>query len=240
MVSFFDPFRQFTFLNVCLRLALALLCGGIIGYGRSKRECAAGLRTYMLISLGAALSVIITLYEYRMLSTEWAGTVALVGEKFDASRLASQVITGIGFLGAGTILKVAHQKVKGLTTATGLFTTACMSIAAGAGYYECVLTVLVLIVLVLNVMTPLEILFKRRLRSITLNVEMDDLGTVAELAAAIEREKAQIYDVDIESDDEPVSAIIVLRMDRANASHSSMLSTVAALDGVRTVRELIS
>ena len=240
MVSFFDPFRQFTFLDVCLRLVLAVLSGGLIGYGRSKRNSVAGLRTYMLISFGAALSVIITLYEYRMLSTEWAGTVALVGEKFDASRLASQVVTGIGFLGAGMIMKSAHQQVRGLTTATGLFTTACMSIAAGAGYYECVLTVLVIIVLVLNVMTPLEVLFKRRLRNITLNVEMDDLGTVGLVSAAIEREKAHIYDVDIESADQPASAVFTLRLDRSNASHSGILSTVAALDGVRAVRELIS
>ncbi len=239
MVSFFDSFRQFTFLNVCLRLALALFCSGLIGYGRSKRNSAAGLRTYMLISLGSALSVILTLYEYRMLSTEWAEAVALVGEKFDASRLASQVITGIGFLGAGTIMKAAHQQVKGLTTATGLFTTACMSLAAGAGYYECVLTVLILIVLVLNVMTPLEVLFKRRLRNITLNVEMDSLGTMAEVLQAIEQEKAHVYDVDIESADRPSSAIFTLRLNRTNMSHSGMLSTIAALDGVYSVQELI-
>ena len=123
MLSFFDPLRQFTFGSLVLRLLLALASGGVIGYGRSKKNCAAGLRTYMLISLGAALSITITLYEYQMLHSAWAETVAVVGEKFDASRLAAQAVTGIGFLGAGTILKVAHQQVKGLTTATGLFAT---------------------------------------------------------------------------------------------------------------------
>ena len=240
MISFFDPLRRFSFFNVLLRLLLALCCGGVIGYGRSKKECAAGLRTYMLISLGAALSILLTQYEYEMLRTAWADTVLQVGEKFDASRLASQVITGIGFLGAGTILKVAHQQVKGLTTATGLFATACLSLAAGAGYYECVFTVLVMIVLVLNVMAPLEIWFKRRLRNITLNVEMDSVEDVTAVTAVIEQENAKVFDVDIEVADSPASAIFILQMSRDNSSHSGMLSSVASLDCVRSVQELIS
>ena len=173
MLPFFDPLRQFTFGSLVLRLLLALASGGVIGYGRSKKNCAAGLRTYMLISLGAALSIAITLYEYQMLHSAWAETVAVVGEKFDASRLAAQAVTGIGFLGAGTILKVAHQQVKGLTTATGLFATVCLGIAAGMGFYECLILAMLLIVLVLNIMSPLESAFKCRLRNITMNVEFD-------------------------------------------------------------------
>ena len=220
MLSFFDPLRQFTFGSLVLRLLLALASGGVIGYGRSKKSCAAGLRTYMLISLGAALSIAITLYEY--------------------SRLAAQAVTGIGFLGAGTILKVAHQQVKGLTTATGLFATVCMSLAAGAGFYECVLTVLLLTVLVLNVMSPLEILFKRRLRNITLNVEMNDVEDVGVITEAIEAQHAQIYEIDVERTKSPASAIFILQMSRSNSSHSGMLSAVAELGCVRSVQELIS
>ena len=240
MLSFFDPLREFSFGALVLRLLLALVCGGVIGYGRSKRGCAAGLRTYMLISLGAAMSIAITLYEYQMLHSAWAETVAIVGDKFDASRLASQAVTGIGFLGAGTILKVAHQQVKGLTTATGLFATVCMSLAAGAGFYECVITVLVLVVLVLNVMTPLEVLFKRRLRNITLNVKMDTVEDVSTVIKVIEARGACVYDVDIEKAKPPASAIFVLQMSRSNSSHSGMLSTVAELACVRSVQELIS
>ena len=240
MLSFFDPLRQFTFGSLVLRLLLALASGGVIGYRRSKKSCAAGLRTYMLISLGAALSIAITLYEYQMLHSAWAETVAVVGEKFDASRLAAQAVTGIGFLGAGTILKVAHQQVKGLTTATGLFATVCMSLAAGAGFYECVITVLLLTVLVLNVMAPLEILFKRRLRNITLNVEMNDVEDVGVITEAIEAQHAQIYEIDVERTKSPASAIFILQMSRSNSSHSGMLSAVAELGCVRSVQELIS
>ena len=110
MLTFFDPLRQFSFGSLVLRLLLALVSGGVIGYGRSRKNCAAGLRTYMLISLGAALAISVTLYEYQMLHGAWADIVAAVGDKFDATRLASQAVTGIGFLGAGTILKIAHPR----------------------------------------------------------------------------------------------------------------------------------
>ena len=240
MLTFFDPLRQFSFGSLVLRLLLALVSGGVIGYGRSRKNCAAGLRTYMLISLGAALAITVTLYEYQMLHSAWADIVAAVGDKFAATRLASQAITGIGVLGAGTILKVAHQQVKGLTTATGLFATVCMSLAAGAGFYECVITVLVLIVLVLNIMTPMEIGFKRRLRNITLNVQMDSVEDVAAVSEAIEAQNATIYEIDVEKVKSPASAIFILQMSRSNSSHSGMLSSVAELSCVRSVQELIS
>ena len=240
MFPFFDSLREFSFAAVVLRLLLAMLCGGVIGFGRSRKNCAAGLRTYILISLGAALCVLITLYEYRMLHSVWAADTAAAGEKFDASRLAAQAITGIGFLGAGTILKSAHQQVSGLTTATGLLATVCMSLASGAGFYECVILALLMIELVLNVMTPLESRFKRRLRNITLSVEMDTVENVDAVSAAIEEARATIHEVDVESVTEPVSAIFILQMDRSNSSHSAMLSSVAELDCVRSVQELIS
>lgn len=240
MLPFLDPLREFSFAGVLCRLLLAIACAGLIGYGRTLRGCAAGLRTYMLIGLGASMSILITLYEWRMLHTVWADILAEVGEKFDASRLASQAITGIGFLGAGTILKVAHQQVNGLTTATGLFATVCMSIAAGAGYYECVILAMLLIILVLNVMTPLEVLYKRRLRNITLNIEMDDTANIPEISSMIEGQKASVYEIDIESGPAPASAIFILKMSREKGSHSAMLSSIAEMDCVRSVEELIA
>lgn len=236
--------RQFSFFSAAMRLVLAMLCGGVVGYGRSKKNRAAGLRTYMLISISAAMAVLLTLYQYEMLGGAWADVTARVGLKYDASRMASQVVTGIGFLGAGIIIKVAHQQVSGLTTATGLFATVIMGIAAGAGFYECVFAALILIVVVLNVMSPLEIAFKRRLRNITLNVEFDSVEDTAGITAAIEAQHARVYDIDVErterKDDKYPSAIFILQLSRKNHSHSGMLSSVAELGCVRSVQELIS
>ena len=240
MLPFFDPLRQFSFWSVVFRLLLAILCGGIVGYGRSARNSAASFHTYMLVSLGAALSVMITLYEYTMLQTAWADVVGQVGEKFDASRMAAQVVSGIGFLGVGTILIVAHRKVRGLTTATGMFATACMSVAAGAGFYECVLTVALLGALVLNVMVPLEVSLRRRHGNITLAVEMGDVSDIDRVASVIEAEHARVYEVDVDRTGSPASASFVVRLDRANGSYSAMLSSVAGLPCVHSVQDLFS
>ena len=244
MLSLFDCLREFSFGSAVLRLMLALVCGGVVGYGRSKMDRSAGLRTYMLISVGAAMAVLISLYECRMFHTLWAPIVEEVGEKFDASRLASQTITGIGFLGAGIIIKIAHQQVQGLTTATGLFATVCMGIAAGAGFYELVIPVVIVIVLVLNVMAPLEITFKRKLRNITLNVEFNSVEDISLITRVMQEQHAKVYEIDVErsqrSGDKYPSAIFIVKLSKENHSHSGMLSSVAELSCVRAVHELIA
>ena len=115
-----------------------------------------------------------------------------------------------------------------------------MSIAAGAGYYELVLSAAVIIALVLNGMAPLEILLRRRLRNVTLNVEMDDVSDIALISSTIEGENARVYEVDVEQPGSPASAVFILRLSSENSSHSGMLCSVAELPCVRSVQELIS
>lgn len=244
MGAVLDSLQQFNIASMLFRLLLAVISGGIVGYGRSKKARAAGFRTYMLISVGAAMAVLLTLFQYQMLLGPWADVVEEVGLKYDASRLASSVITGIGFLGAGIIIKVAHQQVNGLTTSTGLFATMVMGLACGAGFYECVIVTLLLIVLVLNIMSPMEFGFKRRLRNITLNVEFNSVEDISDITQAMEAEGAKVYDIDVErtqrKKEEYPSAIFILQLSRDNHSHSGMLSSVAELQCVHSVQELIS
>ena len=236
--------REFTFGSVVVRLLLAMLGGGLIGYGRSQRERAAGLRTYMLISIGAAMAGILALYQYQMLTGYWAETTKEVGLKYDAGRLAAQTITGIGFLGAGIIIKGAHQSVRGLTTATGLFATVCMGIAAGIGFVEIVVMALILTALVLNVMSPLEGAFKRRLRNMTLHVEFQDVTDIDEITDVLTAMDAKVYDIDVErmewDGDRAPSAIFILQMSRKSHSHSGVLTSLAELDCVYSVQELLA
>ncbi|MBR5366193.1 MAG: MgtC/SapB family protein [Clostridia bacterium] len=236
--------REFNLASTVLRLLLAMIGGGLVGYGRSKKQRAAGLRTYTLICIGSALSVMISLYLYEMLHGPWLATVEAVGEKFDASRIAAQTISGIGFLGAGIIFKVAHGQVSGLTTATGLFAVVCIGIAAGAGFYECVILAIIIVILVLNVMSPLESRFKRTVRNINLYVEfasVDDIGTIADRIRDMD---AQIFEIDIERTERTEnlfpSAVFNLKLSKENHSHSAMLSSVAEMPCVHSVQELIS
>lgn len=244
MSELFEYLREFHFGSVLFRLILAMLSAGIIGYGRTKRGKTAGFRTYMLTGIGASMSIMIALYEYEMMQGLWADTVAEVGLKFDASRFSAAVIGGIGFIAAGSIVKAVHQQVSGLTTATGLFASVCMGIACGAGFYECVIISCILIVITLNVMQPLERQFKRRCRNITFTVEFERIEDISEITDVIKAKNATIQDIDVErtvreGDDYP-SAIMNLQMSKDNASHSDMLSSIAELNCVIAIEELIS
>ena len=226
-----------------MRLLMAMVCGVVIGYGRSRKAKDAVLPTYMIVTLGAAMSVLLSLYEYQMMCGPWSETVSRVGAKFDTSRIAALVITGIGFLGAGIIIKTDHKQVRGLTTATGLFATVCLGIAAGLGFYDCLIIVMIMCAMVLNLMGPLEAAYKRRLRNITMYIVYSDIDDINEITKVIEDHEAQILDIDVVRDpaieDENDSAVFTLRLSRKNHSHSSMLSSIAELSCVREVQELI-
>lgn len=130
---------------VLARLAVSLLCGALIGMERGSSKHDAGLRTHIIVCLGAA-SVMIT----SQLIAERYGNVT------DMTRLGAQVISGIGFLGAGSII-VNKSRVKGLTTAAGLWTTACLGLVVGAGFLEVGLTILLFIMFTTYVLRPLSL-----------------------------------------------------------------------------------
>ena len=236
--------RDFNAVSVVVRLLLAILAGGAVGYGRTCSNRNAGFRTYMLVSIGAALTLMISVYEQEMLTGQWAWLQTLCDVKFDGTRYAAQVIGGIGFLAAGTIIGTEHQQVSGLTSAIGLFASAALGIAAGAGFYECVLIGLFLILITMEWMKPLEVSFKRRLHNITLFVEFHTIDDVSTITDTVQGLGAQIFDIDIERTEQegdlPPAAIMMLKLSKEQSSHSAMLSTVAELECVYAVRELIS
>lgn len=110
-----------------VRMLLSCFCGMVIGFERSKRQKDAGIRTHMLVALGATLAMLVSKYGFFDL-------LQYEGLRADASRIASNVITGVGFLGAGVIF-VRDVSIKGLTTAAGIWTTASVGLAIGAGMY---------------------------------------------------------------------------------------------------------
>ena len=236
--------RSFNVLSMIVRLLLAMLAGGVIGYGRSKKRREAGMRTYMLTSIGAALTVLLAMYEYEMLQGPWAEAVAIAGAKFDATRYASQVLSGLGFLGAGTILSDSHNQVRGLSSSTALIASASMGMAAGAGFYECVLLAVIMIIFVLEWMYPIEQLFKRRVRNMTLFAEFDSIENISDISDTIRSLDANVYDIDIErtkkTEEGFPSATFTLQLSKNNNSHTHMLTTIAELSHVHFVQELLS
>ena len=124
MLSIFDGLRDFTLMAVTVRMLLAVVCGGIIGMERTLHRRPAGFRTHILVCLGAAMTTLTSQYLYLYLDYYT-----------DMARLGAQVVAGIGFLGAGTIV-ISRQRVRGLTTAAGLWAAAIIGLAVGAGFYE--------------------------------------------------------------------------------------------------------
>ena len=136
--------RDLNLLSVIVRMVLAMIFGGTIGFERGLRQRAAGLRTHMLLCVGAASTMLVSQYMYASYG---------VG---DPARLSAQVLSGIGFLGAGTIIITRCNQVKGLTTAATLWATACMGLAVGSGFYECALVMYVLLIFILLLVSILD------------------------------------------------------------------------------------
>jgi putative Mg2+ transporter-C (MgtC) family protein len=123
MIHELDFLRNLTFWSVCLRIALSVVAGFIIGAERRNKNHAAGLRTHMLVTVGSALLMITSQF-----AVEYFGAG-------DVMRIGAQAVSGIGFLGAGTII-ISKGKIRGLTTAAGLWATTCIGLAIGIGFYE--------------------------------------------------------------------------------------------------------
>lgn len=142
--------RDFNLVSIILRLVFAVVIGGFIGLERGKQGRAAGMRTHILVCLGATLTVMIGIFSNKIL-----------GFNGDVMRVAAQVVSGIGFLGAGTILVKGRFQITGITTAAGLWATAAMGLALGAGFFEGAIVCFILTFLTVAIFHKLEYKFNR-------------------------------------------------------------------------------
>ena len=162
MFDTFDSVRQLTMLALVLRFFMACLCGGIIGLERGRRQQAAGLRTHMMVCIGAASTVMVS--EYML---NYCGSTG------DVMRLSAQVVSGIGFLGAGTIIVTKQNGIRGLTTAASLWASACMGIVIGSGFYECAIVMILTMLFVLLIVSGFDNKYVKTSAQLSLFVEME-------------------------------------------------------------------
>lgn len=240
MIQELDYLREMNTLSIFVRLVLAMLFGGMIGLDRERKGRAAGFRTYMMVCLGASLTMLLSQYEYFMLTTQWADLAAEIGIRTDVARFGAQVINGIGFLGAGTIIVTGRQEVKGLTTAAGLWASACTGLAIGAGFYECVVLAFCLIFFSIRLLRPLENHIIENARNMNLYVEFSSLDHLGEIIASIKALGAQIYDVDLDRGEadrgKNPSAVFSLRLVQ-HQTHMQVITVVSELRCVQTIDE---
>lgn len=152
---------------ILLRLILASLLGGVIGLERERKNWSAGMRTHMMVCLGAALTIIVSSYGF-------SEALKMDHVVLDPARIAAQVISGIGFLGAGIIMFLKPGFIRGLTTASGLWTVAAIGLAVGSGLYIAAISATVIAFVILLILQPFEERFARRFRQHLVRVSLND------------------------------------------------------------------
>ena len=233
MQELLSVLREFNFASVVLRLLLAMFCGGYIGLERGRKRRAAGFRTYMLVCMGSALTMLLGQYTWKL-----AGGL---GMQTDMTRIGAQVINGIGFLGAGTILVTDKQQVKGLTTAAGLWASACMGLAVGAGFYTCALMAFGMIIMAVLLLPRIEVFLVETSRNMDIYVEFTELEGVHQVIGCLKDQQIRIYDVDIlhgeHTETKRPNAVFSIRLGKRQ-SHTKVVEQLSHLETICAIKEL--
>jgi putative Mg2+ transporter-C (MgtC) family protein len=222
-----SPGGSLPWIDVVIRLVSATLCAGLIGLERERAEMSAGLRTHALVGLGSALIMIASAFGFA----DVLGTPNVV---LDPSRIAAQVVSGIGFLGAGTIL-VQQQVVRGLTTAASIWAVAAIGLSIGGGLYVPALIATVLALVVLEVMRPLERRLAQVWREQTIRTVFDpSVVSLEKVLFTVENLGLQVSNISVSAQaaDGTYSADIKL-LKRKHRSIELALHALAGVPGVK-------
>jgi putative Mg2+ transporter-C (MgtC) family protein len=217
--------------DVLLRIVVAAALTGAIGVERELRERAAGLRTHMLVGVGSALFTIVSAYGWGEFSFS-----TREGVVFDPTRIAAQIVTGIGFLGAGAIIRQGLS-VRGLTTAAGLWVVAAIGMAAGAGYYSAAAITTGVVLVGLGPLRWVEGGFLSRLRRAGRVLEIDMLRErpISNVLSVVESRRARVNRVEFEDEENRRQVRIELDVP-LGAAEARLVDELASLEEVTAVR----
>ena len=221
--------RELTYTAVGLRLLTALIMGGVLGLERGMKNRPAGLRTYMLVCVGSCLIMMTNQYIFQATATG------------DPTRMSAQVISGIGFLGAGTIVVTQHNQIKGLTTAAGLWACAAAGLALGIGFYEAAIAGGVSIFAVLTLLQRWDDRMHMKGRIFDIYFELAEGYPLGEFMRAVRSMELEIFDIRMESDaalSDGSSAYIATVKAKRRMAHTGILAQMNKLQGVVYLEEI--
>ena len=222
-------YNELTQQEVVIRILTAIFIGGLIGLERGMKNRPAGLRTYMLVCVGSCLVMMTNQFIYQSTGSG------------DPMRLGAQVISGIGFLGAGTIVVTRHNQIKGLTTAAGLWVSAGLGLALGIGFYEGAITAGIGVYVILAIMQGLDNRVHKRIRILEICVELKNTVSINEFLKAIRDLDLKIEDIQFEpeSSHEPGSRAVILALrSKKMVDHRVLREKIRKIDGVVYLEEL--
>lgn len=221
--------REVTQLAVVMRIMVSLLVGGLIGLERGMKNRPAGLRTYMLVCVGSCLIMLTNQYAFQCTGTG------------DPVRLGAQVVSGIGFLGAGTIVVTKHNQIKGLTTAAGLWASAGVGLAIGIGFYEAGVTATVGIYTILVVLQRWELRLHKKIRLLEVYIELSNVVPLNEFSQNLRALGLSIEGIQFEPDsmlENNTRAIVFTLKSTKREEHDQLLQQIKVLPGIVYLEEL--
>lgn len=222
-------FHEVTREAVLIRVLASILIGGLIGLDRGMKNRPAGLRTYMLVCTGSCLIMLTNQYIYQFTG---AG---------DPMRLGAQVVSGIGFLGAGTIVVTRHNQIKGLTTAAGLWASAGVGLALGIGFYEGAITAAIGIYLILTILQRLDNRVHKRIRVLELYVELENTVPLSAFLQNLRELELKLEHIQFEPEaclETGSRAVVVTLKSKKAEDHVLLRKKIRDIPGVVHLEEL--
>lgn len=221
--------RPITLTAIVVRICAAVVIGGIIGLERGLKNRPAGLRTYMLVCVGSCLIMLTNQYIYDITG---AG---------DPVRMGAQVVSGIGFLGAGTIIVTQRSHIKGLTTAAGLWAAAGVGLALGIGFYEAAMVAGGAIFLILTILQRMDNRMRSSTRSFELYVEMEETVPLGDFISGIREMELEMTDVQFEAaggTERGIRSFVATMQSQKRRNHIQIVENISRIQGVVRVEEL--
>ncbi len=228
MIHFTSDLTTINDTTIVLRLVMSVILGGIIGFERGRAGRPAGLRTHILVCMGSTLAIMTNQYIFQ----EFGGG--------DPTRIAAQVISGIGFLGAGTIIVTGRHQVKGLTTAAGLWATACMGLAIGIGFYKAALVSCFLIAFATIVLHRFDNIMLSKSKMLDIYIEIKKSVPINRVIEQIKRNEIVVDSLEIvraSYDTNAVGVIMTMRL-KHHRVRLDVIAEICAIEGVEFAEEI--
>ena len=221
--------REVTYLAIALRIFAAVIIGGLLGLERGLKNRAAGLRTYMLVCVGACIIMLTNQYIYQAVGSG------------DPVRMGAQVVSGIGFLGAGTIIVTRRSQIKGLTTAAGLWSSAGVGLALGIGFYEAAIAGAVAIFIVMSLLQRMDDKMHKKNRVLEIYLELSNEISLGDFLRHVRQQEIDISDIQREQEsdaDAGIRSYIALIRSKKRLDHVNIMETLQSIPGVVYIEEL--
>ncbi len=230
MDDFLVYIQDVNIVSVTLRLGFAVIAGVLIGIDRARKKRGAGLKTHVLVCVGSALVMLTAQYTCEMFDAS----------KIDLTRMGAQVISGVGFLGVGTIVVTGRNQVRGLTTAAGLWACACLGLAAGIGFWEGAVVMLLLVLITFGALSKFDLYVSHHAKVLDLYVEIDSLKHASEFLKTVRGMNVRVNDFEINKTkikNDLVTALITIEMNHSG-EREEVLGICREIEGVLYLEDI--